>query len=112
MPVKWAAAIKCNNKTHHLGYFKDQIDGAKAYHRAARKLHGRFASLNFPNSAAEDPVRPWASPLARNQKVPAVKMSHKFLSIMILQQVITNTHKEREEEGLYYKVFYQVCYLS
>jgi len=44
---KWAAAIKCNNKTYHLGYFKDEIEAAKAYDGAAKKYHGRFASCNF-----------------------------------------------------------------
>lgn len=45
---KWAAAITFNNKTHHLGYFIDEIEAAKAYDRAAKKYHGDFASLNFP----------------------------------------------------------------
>ena len=44
---KWAAAISCNNKTYHLGYFKDEIEAAKAYDRAAKKYHGRFGALNF-----------------------------------------------------------------
>jgi hypothetical protein len=44
---KWAAAIRCNNKTYHLGYFKDEIEAAKVYDKAAHKYHGDFASLNF-----------------------------------------------------------------
>ena len=43
----WRAAIVCHRKRIHLGYFKDKIPAAKAYDNAARKLHGRFASLNF-----------------------------------------------------------------
>ncbi len=47
---KWAAQITSNKKSHHLGYFTNEIDDARAYDRAARKYHGDFASLNFPVS--------------------------------------------------------------
>jgi len=50
MPVKWAAAIRCNNRTYHLGYFDNEIDAARAYDRAPRKYHGEFAALNFPQT--------------------------------------------------------------
>ena len=43
----WRAAIVCNRKRLHLGYFRDKVDAAKAYDNAARKFHGRFANLNF-----------------------------------------------------------------
>jgi len=43
----WRAAIGCNRKRIHLGYFKNKIDAAHAYDSAARKLHGDFASCNF-----------------------------------------------------------------
>jgi len=46
---KWAAQITCDHKTHHLGYFGDEIDAAMAYDRAARKYHGEFAQPNFPH---------------------------------------------------------------
>jgi hypothetical protein len=43
----WRAAIVCNRKRFHLGYFKNKIAAAHAYDRAAKKYHGDFASLNF-----------------------------------------------------------------
>jgi len=45
----WRAAIFCNRKRKHLGYFKDKVDAAKAYDKAATKLHKEFAVLNFPD---------------------------------------------------------------
>ena len=46
---KWQARIKCNKKRIELGYFRDEIEAAKAYDRAAMKYHGEFACLNFPD---------------------------------------------------------------
>ena len=48
---KWQAMITVESKRIYLGHFRDEIDAAKAYDRAARKYHGEFASLNFPESA-------------------------------------------------------------
>lgn len=39
--------ITANRKSFYLGYFRDGIAAAKAYDRAARKLHGKFAKTNF-----------------------------------------------------------------
>ncbi|MHC4573063.1 MAG: hypothetical protein ACYS76_02840 [Planctomycetota bacterium] len=44
---KWAAQITSENKTHHLGYFHDQISAAKAYDKAAKLHHREYAALNF-----------------------------------------------------------------
>ncbi len=44
---KWTAQIGLNNKMLFLGYFKNEVDAARAYDRAARKYYGRFANLNF-----------------------------------------------------------------
>jgi len=44
----WQVRIKFKKKGIHLGTFSSEIDTAKSYDRAARKYHGEFASLNFP----------------------------------------------------------------
>ena len=44
---KFRASIMQNNKTYRLGYFKTEIDAAKAYDKKAKELYGEFASLNF-----------------------------------------------------------------
>lgn len=42
------ADIKICSKQKFLGYFKTEIDAAKAYDDAAILHHGEFANLNFP----------------------------------------------------------------
>jgi hypothetical protein len=48
---KWQASIKYNKKRIELGYYRDEIEAAKAYDLAAIKYHGEFACLNFAESA-------------------------------------------------------------
>ena len=43
----WAVRIMTNRKSKFIGYFKDEIEAAKAYDKAAIKHHGEFAGLNF-----------------------------------------------------------------
>ena len=51
---KWAAAIRFDNKTYHLGYFDNECDAARAYDEAAKKYHGDFATLNLQDGTAKD----------------------------------------------------------
>jgi hypothetical protein len=46
---KWQAQITFERKRISLGYFRSEIEAAKAYDEAAKKYHGEFASLNFPD---------------------------------------------------------------
>lgn len=45
---KWRARIEFNGKEISLGYYTDAVQAARAYDEAARKHHGEFANLNFP----------------------------------------------------------------
>ena len=46
---KFVAEITCNGKRMSLGHFESEVEAAKAYDEAAKKHHGEFACLNFPD---------------------------------------------------------------
>ncbi len=43
---KWIAMITANKNKIYLGIFFKEEDAARAYNKAAKKLHGKFARLN------------------------------------------------------------------
>lgn len=43
---KFKSSIMVDGKTIHLGYFKEEIDAAKAYNKAAVKYFGEYSLLN------------------------------------------------------------------
>nr|WP_278374559.1 HNH endonuclease [Brucella anthropi] len=49
----WVSAIKTDGKVSFLGCFKEEIEAAKAYDRAAIIQHGEFARTNFPKADYE-----------------------------------------------------------
>ena len=49
---KWAAAVRLDGTVHHIGVFESEVDAAIARDAMARELHGKFASLNFPDEVA------------------------------------------------------------
>lgn len=44
---KWNARIQVDGKQKFLGFFRDEVEAAKAYDEAARKYHKEFAVVNF-----------------------------------------------------------------
>ena len=46
---RWRARIRVNGKRIYLGSFKNELEAAKTYDRAAKLYHKEFAFLNFPS---------------------------------------------------------------
>lgn len=50
-PALWRAEICAKNKLYRLGSFATAEEAARVYDAAARRLHGEFAYLNFPDQS-------------------------------------------------------------
>jgi hypothetical protein len=50
--ARWEAGIRGNGRQKSLGLFISEVDAALAYDKAAREIHGEFASCNFPPKKA------------------------------------------------------------
>lgn len=48
----WVARIYVKRKGIYIGRFACEVEAAKAYDEAAKRLNGPFAYLNFPEGAA------------------------------------------------------------
>ncbi len=44
---RWEVRISVNGRRIYVGRFQDQTEAARAYDRAARRYHGRYAQVNF-----------------------------------------------------------------
>jgi hypothetical protein len=48
--VRWVVVLRHQGKKIWIGSFKTELEAARAYDAAARKYHGEFARLNFPEN--------------------------------------------------------------
>jgi hypothetical protein len=56
---RWVAHITCNGQQKNLGHFKDEVEAAKTYDKAAREAFGKWATLNFPTDAERAFASQW-----------------------------------------------------
>ena len=64
----YGSEIQAFGATECLGYFVHEVEAARAYDAAARRLHGEFACLNFPGETPGRQDRPGNSKPETNSK--------------------------------------------
>ena len=85
----WRAWISYENRKHLLGYFSTEVEAARAYDGAARRLHGAFARVNFPREGEQCAV---------------VGGSTKSCSQCEIDQPITNYRERVTKKGMRYRL--------
>jgi hypothetical protein len=73
---KWQAKIKVDGVVHHLGYFQDEMEAARAYDRAAYAAsltaRGNFPISDYPDfkAAFDEAKEAWRAKVARSSIPP------------------------------------------
>ncbi len=67
-PGQCIARIGSQGKSIYLDTFQTDLDAARAYDRAARQYHGRFARLNFPEEWVTGEANGNRRPQRRSQR--------------------------------------------